>query len=220
MSSATAQQLPQLSQYMYNKFIINPAVAGTQGSPEVYLTLRSQWMKFTNAPQTQSLSYNMPIMENMGVGAILVNDKTGPVSQTGLELAYSYHLQVTDEAKLALGLSGRLWQHVLDESELTLDQSNDAAITGSKNKALTPDASFGAYFFSEDYWVGISVPQLLQSKIKINDNVVLEEPNKEVRHYYLSGGYKYEFNNEWSVEPSVLIKTIFIPRTTAIWLTK
>ena len=32
----------------------------------------------------------------MGLGAILTNDVTGPARQTGLQLAYSYHIQVKE----------------------------------------------------------------------------------------------------------------------------
>ena len=39
-----AQQLPQYSQYMMNKFLINPAVAGSEGYTSFNLTAREQWI--------------------------------------------------------------------------------------------------------------------------------------------------------------------------------
>ena len=51
-----AQQLPLYSQYLYNKFLINPAVAGSDGYTSINLTAREQWVGISRAPQTYSLS--------------------------------------------------------------------------------------------------------------------------------------------------------------------
>ena len=51
-----AQQLPLYSQYLYNKFLINPAVAGSDGYTSLNLTAREQWVGYYGAPQTFSFS--------------------------------------------------------------------------------------------------------------------------------------------------------------------
>jgi len=45
------QQLPVYSQYMMNKFLINPAVAGSEGYTAFNLTSRKQWLGIKDAPQ-------------------------------------------------------------------------------------------------------------------------------------------------------------------------
>jgi hypothetical protein len=45
-----AQQVPLYSQYILNGFLINPAVAGSEGYTAVNLTAREQWIGFKNAP--------------------------------------------------------------------------------------------------------------------------------------------------------------------------
>ena len=42
--SGYSQQLPVYSQYMMNKFLINPAVAGSEGYTSFNLTAREQWI--------------------------------------------------------------------------------------------------------------------------------------------------------------------------------
>ena len=53
---AVAQQLPIYSQYLYNKFLINPAHAGSDGFVSFNMTAREQWIGYTGAPRTFSLS--------------------------------------------------------------------------------------------------------------------------------------------------------------------
>ena len=54
---AAAQQLPIYSQYLYNKFLINPAHAGSDGYTSINLTAREQWVGYSGAPRTYSLSW-------------------------------------------------------------------------------------------------------------------------------------------------------------------
>src|SRR4030066_64637 len=50
------QQMPLYSQYMMNGYLINPAIAGSDGYTSFNLTAREQWLGFQNAPQTRSFS--------------------------------------------------------------------------------------------------------------------------------------------------------------------
>ena len=44
--------LPLYSQYLYNKFLINPAHAGSDGYTSLNLTVREQWVGYAGAPRT------------------------------------------------------------------------------------------------------------------------------------------------------------------------
>ena len=111
---------------MFNNNFINPAIEGTKGYNLASLTFRSQWTGFNDAPITETVSMYGPIGENMGFGGILLNDKTGPSRRTGIQLSYAYRIQVfDDESKISFGLSGILYQHVLDMKELKPDVPED-----------------------------------------------------------------------------------------------
>lgn len=200
---ANAQQLTFNSQYMLNQFLINPAAAGTQSKLNIATSFRQQWAGFKEAPKTQMLSANALLNGNMGVGGIVYNDVTGPLQKIGFNGSYSYHLKMGDKSKLALGVSLMLTQHVLDGSSFVLDDEVDATLNTTQ-KSFNPDASFGVQYFGSNYYVGIAVPQLIENKYKFGD--ILSESNKEVRHYYFSGGYTFELNEDLKVEPSVLLK--------------
>lgn len=58
---ASAQQLPQYTQYVFNNFLLNPAVAGIENYTDAKLGYRSQWTGLNGAPVTSFLSVNAPI---------------------------------------------------------------------------------------------------------------------------------------------------------------
>ena len=71
---SNAQQIPHHSQYMFNDFFINPAVAGTKSYQPIMVTARNQWVGLSDAPTTQTMSFHGSWINNMGLGLILTND--------------------------------------------------------------------------------------------------------------------------------------------------
>lgn len=206
-----AQQLPLYSQYMFNPYLINPAVAGTLPYTPVNLGIRSQWVGFKDAPRTQVLSVHGLKNFKHGLGGFLFNDKTGPLSRTGAQFSYAYHMQVMDNgAKLALGAAALLYQNKLDRSKLDfdsdLDNADDPVMMQGEERAVSPDATFGAYFYHEKYFAGISVPHLLQSPIRVTETQ--DNPSRLFRHYFATAGYRYSINYDFTLEPSVLLKAV------------
>ncbi|MCB9187812.1 MAG: type IX secretion system membrane protein PorP/SprF [Flavobacteriales bacterium] len=200
------QQLTFNSQYMLNPYLINPAAAGTNERLNVATSFRQQWVGFNDAPRTQMLSFNMRAADNMGVGAVIYNDVTGPLRNIGFVGSYAYHLPINDESKLSFGLSLSMTQHVLDASQFVLNDEVDATLNNGNMKSLNPDASFGIQYFGEKFHIGIAAPQLIENKYKFGTS--FEEINKQVRHYYLTGAYKFEINDDFEIEPSTLLKYV------------
>lgn len=201
---SNAQQLPLYSQYMMNGFLLNPAIAGSTDYIPVRITARRQWEGINDAPQTYAISAHSPISNGkMGVGGYIFNDQFGPISRTGLQASYAYHLEFSGtETKLGLGLSVSVFQYKLDESNLNLLNPDDVAISHGVEASLVPDANFGAYLYNSRYFAGIAATQLIEWKVGINDN----NENKMVRHYFITGGYKFQLGEEFELEPSVLLK--------------
>ncbi len=54
LGESQAQQVSLNSQYMFNYFAINPAVAGTKNYSPITFSFRRQWMGINDAPVTQS----------------------------------------------------------------------------------------------------------------------------------------------------------------------
>ncbi|MBL4658136.1 MAG: type IX secretion system membrane protein PorP/SprF [Flavobacteriales bacterium] len=200
--SVNAQQLHFHSQYMFNPYLHNPAFAGSKDYTVLTASFRNQWTGFTDAPRTGTLSGHFEVADNMGLGIALYSDQTGPTSRTGGMASYAFHIDM-GKSILSFGLSGMVFQYSLDKTLLTTDVPGDLAIQGEMVSRIVPEATFGMLFRSDEYWIGVAVPQLIQMKVDIGPDNFL---NKMTRHYYVSGGYKFDVADDLELEPSLMLK--------------
>ena len=202
--SATAQQIPNFSLYNMNHYLVNPAASGTTDRLPVSFSYRKIWAGIDNSPSVQYVSGNMKVAKDMGVGAKLFNFQAGPLRKTGIEGTYSYHIALgTGDTRLSFGLSLLLYQLYLNKSDLLVEDIDDQVFMGNE-KMVVPDAGFGTYLYGKNYYVGLSIPQLFQRNIDMKSDAILEQ--KQVRHYYLHGGYIFETGSDFKVEPSLMLK--------------
>jgi len=202
-----AQQIPTLSQFMENNYMVNPAVAGTKAYSPLVFNYKRWWSGMDDAPAMQSISSHFQAGDNIGLGGKLFNYSTGPLSKMGIEATYAYHLKLgSNGAKLSLGLSAQLYQVYLNKSLLKLEETDDNAVLYGSEKLISPDAAFGIYYYNEHYYAGVAAYQLFNRKVDMMTDNILE--NRQVRHYFLNAGYIYDINNNYSLEPSVLAKFI------------
>lgn len=204
--AAFAQQLPYFSQYMYSELYINPAVAGSKEGIPVMMTFRRQWAGLDGAPMTNTISGHSAFLKNMGAGVILMDDRTGPLTQTGAQLSYAYRVKFSDDTKLSFGLGGMFYQHVLDKGTLKIEDKGDKVIQGGKEKAFSPDVTFGMHLKYKRFSAGFSTPQLFQTNMKFTEYADLRL--RLVRHYFFYSAYRIELNEKIKTEPSVLLKAV------------
>lgn len=205
--SITAQQIPTLSQFMDNNYMINPAVAGTKLYSPLIFNYKKWWSGVNEAPAMQSISSHFLASNNVGLGGKIFNYATGPLSKMGIEATYAYHLKIGNNgAKLSLGLSAQLYQVYINKNLLKLEEQDDNAVLYGSEKLITPDAAFGAYYYNQKYYVGLAAYQLFNRKVDMMTDNILE--NRQVRHYFFTAGYTYDINNNYSLEASLLAKII------------
>ena len=219
---AKSQQLPQFTQYMFNTYILNPAVGGTHNYYQIRYNNRFQWVGVTDAPQTYNLSaYGPHATKDMGFGANLYHDVTGPTSRTGGLFSYSYNMQITPGGMRASGgISLGFLMFRADGSKFVFGDGfnmNDPAIFQSTKSVFTPDASLGVMFYSTMYFFGFSTHQLFGQRLYRSQltKIVGDEPeeyygvNRLKQHFMLTGGMLYPLNRDLELEPSVLIKYMY-----------
>jgi type IX secretion system PorP/SprF family membrane protein len=201
-----AQHLPQYSQYFFNEFALNPAVAGTAKTSEARSTQRNQWIGITDAPRTFLLSANGRISDkNMGIGGNLYTDVTGPTRRAGANFSYSYHLQLTENTKLGMGVSAGVLQFGVDASKIQLRDPGDVSFGSNMKSVVVPDFGAGLYLHNEKYFVGVSAPQLYQSKIKLFQ----ENSNSRLKnHFYAMAGYKFNLSDDLELQPMMMVKQV------------
>jgi len=205
--SVWAQQQTLNSQYMFNRFLINPAVTGNQEYIPIRLTARQQWIGVEEAPSTQSISAHMLLgNKNMGVGGYIFADRFGPETKVGIQASYSYILDINSRKglKLAFGLAARAFQYKLNYNQLEVMDQDDNLLYQNSESTFVPDADFGVYLYNKKYFVGLSATQLIGMPVEITHTSIRE--NDMVRHYYLLGGYKFDIADDFQLEPSTIIR--------------
>lgn len=206
--SAQAQQNPMFTHYMNNTLAINPAYAGSRDALTVTALHRSQWVDFKGAPVTQTLTMHSPLKnEHIGVGLSVLNDKIGPTNNTSVFGDFAFKMKLNSKSKLALGLSAgaNIWQARL--STLNLDNQNDPTFQNNISNRVTPNVGFGAYYSTDRFYAGISVPNLIQnsySELKQANGSTLTA--KEQRHYFLIAGAVLKLSDNLAFKPTTLVK--------------
>ena len=223
---ANAQQLPIYSQYLYNKFMINPAHAGSDGFTSINMTAREQWVGYEGAPQTYSLSFQTRILKKgyalkqnifnrtsyrpktdgkIGLGGYIFSDRNGLIQRTGFQASYSYHMWLSDYTQLSMGLAFTGYHFIIKADESSFHDPSEPWLNDNLRRGVfIPDADFGVYLLSNKYDIGFSALQLFGAAAKLGDDAY---KNFQMdRHYYLFGSYYWDVADKTELQPSLLMK--------------
>ena len=187
--------------------MINPAYAGSRDCTSIFALYRNQWVGLDGAPKTASLSFHTPFEEkHIGIGAGIYHESIGPQSTNVVDVDFSYTLEF-DESKLAFGLKAAAGFYNFDRNKLNLLYPNDAAFEGKANTFL-PNIGAGVYYYGEKYYVGFSIPYLLDTKTfsKTDERKITDVNEKQ--HYNLMGGYVFDLSPDFKFKPAALMKMV------------
>lgn len=201
-----AQQEPQYTQYMYNTLTVNPGYTGSAGHPDAVLLHRSQWVGIDGAPTTQSFSIHSPALhERVGLGLSAVNDRLGPANEIYVDANFSYSLPVGPESKLAFGLKAGANVLNIDWSKGRAYQEGDPLLNNNINNKISPIIGAGLYYYTDNWYTGISVPNFIRTD---HYDDIQETAISDRLHYYIIGGYVFNFSDNFKFKPAVLGKIV------------
>ena len=207
-SDLQAQQDPHYTQYMYNMSVMNPAYAGSKENLSMGLLYRKQWVDIEDAPTTGTFFGHTPVGKNLGLGLSFIKDKIGPVEENNVYADISYTLNLGGEHKLAFGIKTGLTFHkvgLFDDVYPTLPDANDPAFSENTSNSYFNIGS-GFFYYTNKYYLGLSVPNLMKSKhLDFNGR----EYGSEVSHYFLTGGYVFDINENLKFKPFFMMKSAF-----------
>jgi type IX secretion system PorP/SprF family membrane protein len=206
-----AQQDAQYTNYMYNTMNINPAYAGSRGNLSVFGLHRTQWVGLDGAPTTNTFAIHSPFREsNVGVGLSFMNDVIGPSDESTISADFSYTINTSDTYKLAFGL--RATAHLLnvDFSKLHIYNQGDALAQYNIDNRFSPNFGAGAYWYSETTYLGISIPNMLETQHfdKSQVNYSATSVPYERMHYHIIGGKVLDINPDIQFKPAFLAKIV------------
>lgn len=205
-STLHAQQIPLYTQYNVNPFTINPAYAGTQRGHEFRGSYRTQWVAFPTAPRTFMASY-VGGFKRAGVGLLAFNDAAGSISRTGFLGSYAYHVPLFSDFRMGIGLSIKYLQYRLSTQDIEDKLALDPAIQSAVNGRGRYDGTLGFYFYNDDFYLGFSAPNLIQTRF---DEEGISDSNLSdiTKHYFGLIGYDYQLNELINIEPSILVRKV------------
>lgn len=203
-----AQQDPQVTHYMYNMSVINPAYAtDNEGVLNVGGLYRTQWVGAVGAPKTANVFAHMPVGKRVEMGVSFINDAIGDVvNENNIYVDFAYVIPVSETNKLSFGVKGGLTLFDVNFNGFKYtDESIDNSFVNT-NKTM-PNVGAGTFFFGENYYLGFSVPNLLTTKhIERKDGI--QSTGVEAIHYFFTGGYIFDLSESTRFKPAFMAKGV------------
>jgi len=205
----SAQQDPIFTQYMYNGQIINPAYAGMWEKIGFTSLVRKQWAGINRAPLTEAISIHSPLGgRSVGLGLNVINDHYGREKKLSVLADYAFEVALTPRRRLRLGLKFGFvnYSNPLTEYKLYPDNEYDRAFAEDIDLSFLPNFGFGAFLYEDDYYIGLSIPKLVENEFK--DNYHNYSTKAEIRTIYLNGGYVFKIYalNKIIFKPTLMIR--------------
>ena len=202
--SANAQQDPMYNQYIYNAYTINPAEAGARNYGTASMLYRVQWVGIEGAPTTGSFGLETQVGKGWGLGLNVVDDRIGAASNQTINMAVSYHINLTDRTRMSVGLNGVMNNQRISMSKLkTLIDLNDPALTTNVS-SFNPNAGGGLLIYNDRSFFGLAVPRLVEYRLT-NKNLVSID---QLRHIFIYAGKSFPVGAHLRFKPSVLGKIV------------
>ncbi|WP_235835881.1 PorP/SprF family type IX secretion system membrane protein [Cognatitamlana onchidii] len=210
-SLSVAQQDPQVTQYMYNMSVINPAYATAELD---VLNLggmyRSQWVGMEGAPRTASFFAHKPLNDKIEMGISFTNDNIGDVvNESNIFADFAYVIRVGFESKLSFGAKAGVSFYNANFDGFVLqsgDRTTDVAFNNNVGQTF-PNLGFGAFFFRKNFYLGISAPNVLSRKHIETENGIAATGVENV-HYFLTGGYVFDLSDNVKFKPAFMAKAV------------
>lgn len=203
-----AQQDAHYTQYMYNMSVINPAYAGSKENLSLGMLYRKQWIQLDGAPSTFTFSGHAPLPNNLGAGLSVISDQAGPVTRNNIFADVSYTLNLGGEHRLAFGLKAGATLHKVglqSQVQGSVRDNTDQAFGSDFNDTYFNIGS-GLFYYTDKYYVAVSVPSFLKTKNINNDGINIGETTP---HYFITGGYVFDLSPSVKFKPFTMIKTAF-----------
>ncbi len=208
--SSFGQQDPMFSQYMFNVQAYNPAYAGTWESIGFMTLGRYQWIGFEGGPQTQTFTIQAPLRnENVGLGLSVINDEIGEEKRFAVFSDYSYRLKLDQQVFMRLGLKAGFssYQNIFSNYiTYTSVGESDPAFEKDIDRKIMPNFGLGVFLYSPVYYLGVSVPKLLQNDF--DQGIDGYATNLEMRHFTLIGGWVFELSESLKFKPSFITRYV------------
>lgn len=194
-----SQQDAMFTQYMDNQIYVNPGYTGSKECLQAGLLHRQQWVGFKGAPSSTTLSLHTPTKyRSLAIGIDLMNDKIGPIDRLSANIDVAYRLMFKNGSKLSLGLKGGIDSYSGNIKEI--DATGQDPLAVNLNNAVSPNFGVGAYYFSNRWFIGASVPRISSNLSKRIGGL------DDARHIFAIAGCVLNVSENFKLRPTTQLR--------------
>ncbi|MEO9511997.1 MAG: type IX secretion system membrane protein PorP/SprF [Flavobacteriaceae bacterium] len=207
---AKSQQDPQYTQYMYNMSIVNPAYTSNERGIINFGTLyRFQWQNVVGAPKTLTFFAHTPLNDKVETGISFISDDIGDgvLKENNIYVDFAYILKLNAKSNIALGLKGGITNFETNFNGFQLPEFQDDDAFNENAHSTFPNFGVGAFYHRDNFYAGVSVPNLLTSKHLDNENGIHRIGSEEI-HLFFTSGYVYTLHPNLKIKPSIMAKMV------------
>jgi type IX secretion system PorP/SprF family membrane protein len=227
VSLGVAQQLPYQTQFRQLYGYINPASVSSdyflyEYNTSINSSYRLQWSANPQTPRTYHLSGEHIINNsarrsggfNLATGGMLVQDRVGPLSLTGVHARVA-SLFADDPyfGAFSLGFNFGMTQYRIRHDRIVWEEPEIDPNAPLANIATTrPEIGVGAYYFKrfkrgrlrgDNLYAGLSVPQMWAAQLDVPDKEGKLVPITRIPHFYMTTGWYHFFSQDGFIEVSM-----------------
>lgn len=211
-SAVVGQQQAQFTQFMLNKYALNPAFAGLEKSLSITAALRTQWTQLPGSPSTQMINAHLPLYFLSGSAGIdVLNDEVGATALSRITVSYNF-VQDTPFGLFSAGLKAGFRQVRLRSGELRTPTGNyadqsidhrDPILASGAVDGLSPAWGLGFYYVGNDIEFGISWEDIGNTTVSGNARLASSDMVAIIASYDIYTAA------ELKISPTLLVRTDF-----------
>ena len=197
------QSNPKLSNYEFSPLTFNPAYAGSDTGITISSVYSTQWVGFEGAPETHFFAVHSMINSKIGLGLDFVSDKIGASNETKLLGNFSYKIQLSENWNAVMGIKTGFNIYNFDFTAINIQDPNEIGLISENKSSYNLNFGTGLYLYNNNYFLGLSVPNLVESKFYDSENNLI---GKSTPHYYINTGYGIFLGDNLTFWPTILFR--------------
>lgn len=195
---AQSQSLLNSNLYNKNKFAINPAYAGSEGSLFAAIQANNQTSSLANSPQYFMFNLHTAMKDDLGLGVNIFQGNSGFFETTVVEFSASYKANLSEDHSITFGINSGYVRERLDRFSNNfndfVDQS-DPTLQGEYYDQGQLKIGTGLVYRTKGLEVSAAFPKLMRTEGGLNFNFVTY------------AGYDIKTDDEsWVFTPSLLFQ--------------
>ena len=194
--------VPSVSNYHLTWTTINPAFTGFRDAISASSLYRSS-LYGELGPKDMQLNVHSPIGNSkVAIGGIVAYNTNQPSQNLyNIMSTYAYRIYL-GSGRLSFGLSAGMYGVSSNLTGVPLRDQGDPLFVTEAYQRWFPNFGTGVLYYTDKYFVGLSVPELLSIPL---ENQPIGSMNTDNYRLILSGAYLFDISRDFKLKPSVMI---------------